>query len=97
VPKFVSVAEVGLLCRQRALRYSLIRPPTVCLRSIRAVISMILAGLALWRQLAACLVRPVAVVMPRILGQDRPEVLLTGDQQMIEALATQRADKPFRE
>ena len=32
------------------------------------------------------LVRPVAVVVPRVLGQELAEMLLAGDQHMIEAL-----------
>ena len=32
-------------------------------------------------------VRPMAVVMPRVLGKDLPKVSFTMDQQMVEALA----------
>jgi hypothetical protein len=46
-----------------------------------------LAGFAQRRSLPQRLVRPVAVVMPCILGQDLPEVPLAEDQQVIEALA----------
>jgi len=41
------------------------------------------------------LVRPVAVVMPRIPSQDLPEMLVTKNQQVIKALAAKRADEPF--
>ena len=43
------------------------------------------------------LVRSVAVVVPRVLGQDFPEVLLAVDQQVIETLAAQRSHQPFRD
>ena len=39
------------------------------------------------RSLLKRLVRPVEVVVPRVLGQDLAEVLLAEDQHVIEALA----------
>jgi hypothetical protein len=39
------------------------------------------------RFLLECLVRPVAVVMPLVLGQDLPEMLFAENQHVIEALA----------
>ena len=41
--------------------------------------------------------RPVAVVMPRVLGQDLAEMTLAEDQHLVQALATERAHEPFRE
>ena len=43
------------------------------------------------------LVRPVAVVMPRVLVQDLAEMLLAENHRLIETLAAQRAHEPFRE
>jgi hypothetical protein len=37
------------------------------------------------------------VVVLRVLGQDPPKVLFAVDQQVVEALATQRAHVPLRE
>jgi hypothetical protein len=34
--------------------------------------------------------------MPRILGQDLPEMPLAENQQVIQALAAKRAHEPFR-
>jgi len=45
-----------------------------------------LAGLVQRRSLLARLVRPMLVVVPRVLGQDPPEVLFTVDQQVVKAL-----------
>ena len=38
------------------------------------------------RSLSARLVRAMFVVMPRVLGQDPPEVPLAVDQQVVQAL-----------
>jgi predicted cobalt transporter CbtA len=46
-----------------------------------------LAGLVQRRSLFARLVGAMLVVMPRVLGQDPPEVPFAVDQQVIEALA----------
>jgi hypothetical protein len=46
-----------------------------------------LAGLVQRRSLFPRLVRPMTVVMPRILGKDPPEVSFAVDQQVVEALA----------
>jgi predicted cobalt transporter CbtA len=46
-----------------------------------------LAGLVQRRSLFARLVGAILVVMPRVLGQDPPEVPFAVDQQVIEALA----------
>ena len=46
-----------------------------------------LAGLMQRRSLFARLVRAMFVVMPRVLGEDPPEVPFAGDQQLVEALA----------
>jgi hypothetical protein len=46
-----------------------------------------LIGLMQRRSLFARLMRAMCVVMPRVLGQDPPEVLLAVDQQVVEALA----------
>jgi hypothetical protein len=45
------------------------------------------AGLVKRRSLVLPMVWPVAVVMPRVLGQDFPEMLLAENQHVIEALA----------
>jgi hypothetical protein len=47
------------------------------------------------RPLAERLMGPVTVVVPGVLGQDLPQVLLAVDQQMIEALAAQCAHETF--
>lgn len=39
---------------------------------------------------------PVAVIVLGVLVQDLSEMLLAGDQQVIQALAAQRSDKPLR-
>ena len=46
-----------------------------------------LAGLVQRRSLFPRLVRPMTVVMPRVLGEDPPKVSFTVDQQVVEALA----------
>ena len=46
-----------------------------------------LAGVMQRRSLFARLVGAMFVVMPRILGQDPPEVPFTVDQQVVQALA----------
>ena len=46
-----------------------------------------LAGLVQRRSLFPRLVRPMLVVVPRVLGQDPPEVSFAVDQQVVEALA----------
>ena len=46
-----------------------------------------LAGLMQWRSLFPRLVRPMFVVMPRILSQDLPKVLFAVDQHVVKALA----------
>jgi len=38
---------------------------------------------------------PVAVIVPDILVQDLPQVLLADDQQVVQALAAQRSDEPL--
>jgi len=55
-----------------------------------------LTGLVQRRSLFSRLMRPMTVVMPRVLGQDPPEVPFTVDQQVIEALAPQRSHVPLR-
>ena len=54
-----------------------------------------LAGLVQWRLLLPRLMGPVVVVVPHVLGQDLPQVLLAVDQQVIEALAAQCAHEPL--
>jgi hypothetical protein len=56
-----------------------------------------LAGLVQRRSLFPRLVRPMFVVMPRVLGQDPPEVSFTVDQEAVKALAPQRSHIPLRE
>jgi hypothetical protein len=56
-----------------------------------------LAGLVQRRSLFPRLVRPMTVVMPRILGKDPPEVSFAVDHQVVEALAAQRSHISFRE
>jgi hypothetical protein len=46
-----------------------------------------LAGLVERRSLFTRLVRPMTVVIPRVLGEDLPKVSFTVDQQVVEALA----------
>ena len=46
-----------------------------------------MAGLIQRRSLFPRLVRPMTVVMPRVLGEDLPKVSFTVDQQVVEALA----------
>ena len=46
-----------------------------------------LAGFVQRRSLFPRLVRPVFVIVPRVLGQDPPEVPFAVDQQVVEALA----------
>ena len=46
-----------------------------------------LAGLVQWRSLLPGLVRPMLVIVPRVIGQSSPEVLFAVDQQVVEALA----------
>jgi hypothetical protein len=41
------------------------------------------------------LMGPVIVVVPRVLGQDFPQVLVTVDQQMVRAFAAQCPDEPL--
>ena len=48
-----------------------------------------LAGLVQRRSLFPRLVRPMLVVMPRVLGEDPPEVSFTVDQQVVKALGPQ--------
>ena len=43
------------------------------------------------------LVRSVAVVVPRVLGQNLPDVLLADNQQVVQALAAQCSCESFRE
>ena len=54
-----------------------------------------LTGLVQRRSLFARLVRPMIVVMPRVLAQSPPKVSFTVDQQVIEALAPQRSHVPL--
>ena len=46
-----------------------------------------LAGFVQRGPLLPRLMGPMLVVMPRVLGQDLPEVSFTVDQQVVEALA----------
>jgi hypothetical protein len=55
-----------------------------------------LAGLVQRRSLFPRLVRPVFVVVPRVRGEDLPEVLFAVDQQVVGALAAQRSRIPLR-
>ena len=41
--------------------------------------------------------RSILVVVGDELGEDRPEVLLVEDDQVVEALAAERPDHPFRD
>ena len=54
---------------------------------IRAVISIVWPGSCGGGPLFARLVLPMLAVMPRIPGQDPPEMLFAVDQQVVEALA----------
>jgi hypothetical protein len=49
------------------------------------------------RLLLQPLVWTVAVIVPGVLGQDAAEVPLAEDQHVVQALAAQRANEPFRE
>lgn len=53
-----------------------------------------LAGLPLRRLLLQPLVRPVAVIVPGVLGQDAAQMPLAEDQHVVQALAAQRAHQP---
>ena len=55
------------------------------------------AGLMQRRSLLARLVRAMFVVMPRVLGEDPPEVSFAVDQQVVKALTPQRPRITFRE
>lgn len=41
--------------------------------------------------------RAVLVAMDRVFGQDRAQMPLTEDQDVVQALAAQRPDKPLRD
>jgi len=43
------------------------------------------------------LVRPVPVIVPRVLGQDLAEVPLAEDQHMVQALAAKCSHEPVRQ
>ena len=58
-------------CVHQALRYSLIRPWTTCLRGIRGGHIGRLAELVQRRSLFPRLVRPMLVVMPQVLRYTR--------------------------
>jgi hypothetical protein len=55
-----------------------------------------LTRLVQWRSLFPGLAGPMLVVMPRVLGQDLPEVSFAVDKQVVEALASQRSYMSFR-
>jgi hypothetical protein len=55
------------------------------------------AWLAQRRFLLQSLVWPVAVIVPRILGQHLPQVPLAQDQHVVQALAAKGAYEPLRE
>jgi hypothetical protein len=55
-----------------------------------------MAGFVQRRSLVPRLVRPVFVVVPRVLGQDTLEVPIAVDQQVVQALAPQRSREPLR-
>ena len=55
-----------------------------------------MAGFVQRRSLVPRLVRPVFVVVPRVLGQDTLEVPFAMDQQVVQALASQRSREPLR-
>jgi hypothetical protein len=91
-------ADLPLRAPYVALWYSLITPPTTLLRSIRAVISTTRpAWLAQRGFLSQALVRTVAVIVRRVLGEHLPQVLLIDDQHMFQAFAAKRAREPLRE
>jgi hypothetical protein len=48
------------------------------------------------RSLFPRLMRPMLVVVPRVLGQDPPEVSFAVDQQVVKALAPQCSHIPLR-
>ena len=56
-----------------------------------------LIGLAQRWFLLQSLVRPVAVVVPGVLGQDLTEMPLTEDQHVVQALAAKRPHEPLGE
>jgi hypothetical protein len=56
-----------------------------------------MAGFVQRRSLFPRLVRPVFVVVPRVRGEDQPEVLFAVDQEVVEALAPQRSHIALRE
>jgi hypothetical protein len=91
-----SFIAAGLTFRAHyaALQYSLIKPPRTCLRSIRAPISTARPG---WprRFLSQALMRPVLVVMAGELGQDLTEMSLAEDQDVVQALSSERAYEPL--
>ena len=83
MPKLVIATDQQLFVGYyAALRYSLIRPPRTCPRSIRALISTTRPG---WQRgfLLQSLVRTVGVVVPGVLGEYLPQVLLAEDQQVV--------------
>lgn len=55
-----------------------------------------LAGLLLRGLLVQGLVRPVAVVVPGVVGQDLAEMPFAEDQHVVQALAAQCAHEPLR-
>jgi hypothetical protein len=54
------------------------------------------AGATKERFLLQALVRPVALIVPGVLGQDLAEIPLAEDQHVIQALTAQRSHEPFR-
>ena len=54
-------------------------------------------GPHVWRIFVERKVRSRAVVVREIPGQDATQVLLAENDDMVEALASHRADEPFRE
>ena len=54
-----------------------------------------LAGLVQRRSLFPRLVRPVFVIVPRVRGEDLPEVLFAVDQEVVEALAAPSCVSPL--
>ena len=79
-------SELVFCACQAALRYSLIKPWTTCLYDPGGHIDR-LAALVHRRSLFPRLVQPMLVVVPRVLGQDPPEVPFAVDQQVVEAFA----------
>ncbi len=55
------------------------------------------AGLAKGRFLLQALVRPVAVIVLGVLGQDFTEIPLAEDQHVVQALAAKHAHEPLGE